>query len=107
MFEHAFRFGMRYGPRVLFGMAAAILGLGVLVSVGRFIQTTAEMPVNRATPLAEWLFLVMALFSAVKEAVVPVVAAIVLERFDRWMRQSQPPVMIPKFAGRTSESESH
>jgi hypothetical protein len=68
--------------------------LGVLLSVGRFIQTSTEIAAGRVTyntPFADWLFLLGALFSAIKEAVVPFVAAVVLERFDRWLGQRQTP----------------
>ena len=87
MFEHAFRFGMRCGSRVLFGMAAAILVFGIVLSIFRFIQASTEINAGRVgygVPYADWVLLLGGLLSAAKEAVIPLVAAIVLERLDRW-----------------------
>lgn len=94
MFEYVFRCGTRYGSRILLAIAAAILVLGCSLSVVRFMQVTTEIVgggISYNEPFAAWLLLLGGLLSAVKEAAVPFVAAIVLERVDRWFTKPQIP----------------
>jgi uncharacterized membrane protein len=92
MFERVFQWTVRYGSRLLFAVAAMMVLLGAAATVVRFANTAAQVAAGRAAydlPYGYLLMLLGGLLSAVKEAVVPLVAAIVLDRFDRWIIHRQ------------------
>ena len=90
MFEHMFQWTVRHGSRLLFAVAVLIFALGVLATIVRFANTAEQVAAGHAVyelPYGNVMLLLGGVLSALKEAAVPLAAAIVLDRFDRWLER--------------------
>jgi NO-binding membrane sensor protein with MHYT domain len=80
MFERLYRGAMRNGSRILFGLALVLLLFGI-VSALRFVgRLTGE---NDLHP--QWIEIFASLLAGFSYFVVPFVAAVATDRFDRWL----------------------
>lgn len=92
MFERVFQWTLRYGSRLLFAVALMMVLLGIAVTAIRYVDMAAQIAAGHGPsdePYDDLLMLFAGLLSAIREAVVPLVAAIILDRFDHWIIHRQ------------------
>jgi hypothetical protein len=96
MFETLHRGAMRNGSRILFLFALVLLLFGMVNavrSVGRFGADNSLRP--------EWVEILASLLGGFSYSVLPFMAAVATDRFDRWLaggreaRASEGPPLVP------------
>ena len=87
MFERAFQWTIQHGSRLLFAVACVIFALGVVVVIIRFVNTNPVGGAGYDLPFGNVMMLLGGLLSALREAAIPLAAAIALGRFDQWISQ--------------------
>ncbi|AQR72365.1 hypothetical protein [Sphingomonas sp. LM7] len=80
MFERLYRASMAHGSRILFGIAILVVLAGVL---GSLLATGGLGPGNQFQ--ADWSVIINQLFFAFSGAVAPLIGALLIHRFDRWL----------------------
>jgi hypothetical protein len=110
MFERFFQWGLRHGPRLLFGAAMLIL----LLAVGEAINVLAKDPNSRSMTYAgrlwdgfstAWPSALPPLMRAAEGAALPFFCALLIQRIDLWLQTggtvvAASPAPAPSWLGR-------